>query len=192
MAPSYSASVMGRRGPQAGGQEKEAGGGGESAQLHPDLGGAGREPGPQPASRPHSTCASCTWLPNEEPRNSKPRPLRFPSIGSSSPAPVPPLPGLRVLGWVPNASRAGATEGRREGNTRCRGDRGGRSSLCNGAGRQRPMGWRPRLLLNENKRSTWPRLRSHVSPPGLPGAVGVLPGAGHHSAGSSSAAPCCH
>lgn len=33
-------------GPQAGGQEKEAGGGGESARLHPDLGGAGREPGP--------------------------------------------------------------------------------------------------------------------------------------------------
>lgn len=27
------------------------------------------------------------------------------------------------------------------------------------------MGWRPRLLLNENKCSTWARLCSHVSPP---------------------------
>lgn len=51
------------------------------------------------------------------------------------------------------------------------------------------MGWRPRLLLNENKRSTWARLRSHVSPPGRPGAVGVLPGAKHHSPGSTGAAP---
>lgn len=28
------------------------------------------------------------------------------------------------------------------------------------------MGWRPRLQLNENKLSTWARLRSHVSAPG--------------------------
>lgn len=106
-----------------GGQEKEAGGGGESAQLHPDFGGAGREPSPQPASRPRSTCASCTWLSNEEPRNSRARPLRFPSIPSSSPAPVPPLLRNLVLGWAPNARWAGTTEGRREGNTRCQGDR---------------------------------------------------------------------
>ena len=61
MTPSYSASVMAKGGPPpTSGQEKEAGGGGESAQLHPDLGGAGQEPGPQPASRPSSTCDSCT------------------------------------------------------------------------------------------------------------------------------------
>lgn len=38
------------------------------------------------------------------------------------------------------------------------------------------MRWWPRLLLNENKRSTWARLCSHVSPPGHPGTVGVLLG----------------
>lgn len=38
------------------------------------------------------------------------------------------------------------------------------------------MRWWPRLLLNENKRSTWARLGSHVSPPGHPGTVGVLLG----------------
>lgn len=43
------------------------------------------------------------------------------------------------------------------------------------------MGWRPRLVLNENKRSTWARSRVHVSPAGLPSAVGVLSGARHHS-----------
>lgn len=77
------------------------------------------------------------------------------------------------------------------GNTRCQGNRG-RSSLCNGAGRQRPMGWRPRLLLNENKCSTWARLCGHVSPPGGPGAVGALPGAEHPAPDFSIAAPCCH
>lgn len=92
-----SAWVTERRGGRAGGQEKEAGGGGESAQLHPDLGGAGRELGPQPASRRRSTCAFCTWLPNEEPRNSRPRPLHFPSIRSRRPAPDPPLPGVGVV-----------------------------------------------------------------------------------------------
>lgn len=54
------------------------------------------------------------------------------------------------------------------------------------------MKWRPRLLLNENKRSTWARLRSHVSPLGYPDTVGVLPGAQRHSPISSSAAPYCH
>lgn len=37
------------------------------------------------------------------------------------------------------------------------------------------MGWRPRLVLNENKRSTWARLGGHVSPGGGRGAVGALP-----------------
>ena len=54
------------------------------------------------------------------------------------------------------------------------------------------MGWWPRLLLNENKRSTWARLCSHVSAPGCLGALGVLPGAQHQSWGSSSATPYCH
>lgn len=54
---------------------------------------AGREPGPQLASRPHSTCAPRTWLPNEEPRNSKHRLLRFPSV-ASKPALAPPLAGV--------------------------------------------------------------------------------------------------
>lgn len=113
----------GGRGPGEGEQEKEAGGGGESAQLHPDFGGEGRELSPQPASRPRSTCASCTWLSNEEPRNLRARPLRFPSTPSSSPAPVPPLLCDPVLDWAANARWAGTTEGRRERNTRCRGDR---------------------------------------------------------------------
>lgn len=65
------------RGPGQADRKRRQAGAGESAQLHPDLSGAGQEPSPQPASRPRSTCASCTWLPNEEPRNSRARPLRF-------------------------------------------------------------------------------------------------------------------
>jgi hypothetical protein len=54
VSPFHSTPVKREEEVRAGRQEKEAGGGSESAQLHPDLGGAGRESGPQPAlSRPH-------------------------------------------------------------------------------------------------------------------------------------------
>lgn len=98
MTPSYSASVMARGSPPppTSGQEKEAGGGGESAELHPDLGGAGREPGPQPASRPSSTCDSCTWLPNEEPQYPRLRPLHFRQSGAVAPPPSRPSSESRV------------------------------------------------------------------------------------------------
>lgn len=176
--------------PGEGGQEKERGGGGESARLHPDPGGAGREPSPQPASRPRSTCACRTWLSNEEPRNPRARPLRFPSGPSGSPA--PPHPSPAPGSWAGPRARAGPGPPRGgEQGARVAGATGGRSSLCNGAGWHPPMRWQPRLVLNENKRSTWARLRSHVSPPGRQGAVGVLPGAESRSPSSPSAAPCC-
>lgn len=127
---------------RAGGQEKEAGGGGESAQLHPDLGGAGREPGPQPASRPGSTCASCTWLPNEEPQNPKFRPLRFPSIGSSSPAPrpAPPRrPGSQSRAGSLTPAGSGLLRGGEKG-TRVAGATGGGAHYVMGPGGNRQWG----------------------------------------------------
>lgn len=152
--------------------------------------------GSRALSRPHVPAPRVPLARGSPTRNPRTRgPALSACRQSRAAAPPPSLPSseseVRVSGRVRNASWAGTTEGRRERNTRCQGNRG-RSSLCNGAGRQPPMGWRPRLLLNENKRSTWARLCSHVSAPGRLGALGVLPRAEHHSRGSFSAAPYSH
>lgn len=180
-------------GPGEGGQEKEAGGGGESAQLHPDFGGAGRG-GSRALSRPHVPAPRVPLARGSPTRNPGTRgPALSASRQSRAVAPPPSHPSSATGSWAGPRTRdgLGPLRGGEKG-TRVAGATGGRSSLCNGAGWQRPMRWQPRLLLNENKRSTWARLRSHVSPPGRQGAVGVLPGAKSHSPSSSSAAPYCH
>lgn len=112
---------------------------------------------------------------------------------SGAAAPPPSRPSRATGSWAgpPTPVEPGRLRGGEKG-TRVARATGGRSSLCNEAERQRPMRWRPRLLLNENKRSTWAPLCSHVSPPGCPGAVGILSAAKRHSPSSSSAGPYCH
>lgn len=137
--------------------------------------------GSRALSRPHVPTPRVPPARGSPTRNPGTRgPALSASRQSGAAAPPPSRPSRASGSWAGPQTPARPGQLREGGKgTRVAGATGGRSSLCNGAGRQRPMGWRPRLLLNENKRSTWAGLRSHVSPPGLPGVVGVLPGAEH-------------
>lgn len=179
---------MGRRGDPGRRTGKEAGGRGESAQLHPDLGGAGRG-GSRALSWPHVSAPRVPLARGSPTRNPGTRgPARVSASRQStagappwprpSPGPGPAPPRVLVPGPGSQRERGGDCGGAGRREHALPGRPGGRSSLCNRAGRRGPMRWRPRLLLNENKRSTWARLRSHVSPRGQPGAVGVLLGPG--------------
>lgn len=125
--------------------------------------------GSRALSRPHVSAPRVPLARGSPTRNPG---TRGPALSASrqsragAPPLFPPLPGSGSWSWAGQRTRdgRGLQRGGEKG-TRVAGATGGRSSLCNRAGRQRPMRWRPRLLLNENKRSTWARLRSHVSPP---------------------------
>lgn len=147
-------------------EEKKAGGGGESAQLHPDLaeqGGAGAWPSAGLTSPLH-VCPSHVAPQRGTPELEAP-PSPLPFCRKQNPPSPRPSPESWVVGWALETvlGRDSRREERRE--HALLGQLEGRSSLCNEAGRQGPMGRRPRLLLNENKCSTWARLCSHVSPP---------------------------
>lgn len=119
-------------------EEKKAGGGGESAQLHPDLGGEGRG-GSLALSWPHEPAPRVPFARGSPTRNPGTRSTAFSSSllsqAETRPRPAPPAASW-VEGWALKPSWAGTTEKRREGEHALLRQLEGRSSLCNEAGKQ--------------------------------------------------------
>lgn len=137
MAPSYASSVIGK-GPPPGQEDRKRRQAGAVSQPSFTQISAGRG-GSQALSRPHVPAPRVPLARGSPTRN--PRTLG-PALSSScqSEAATPPSPrpssasGVRILGWAPNASWAGITEGRREENTRCLGNLGGGAHYVTGPG----------------------------------------------------------